>query len=289
VILHTPRMRTWYRAAGSKDGRPVLFIHGNASNSSIWNPILREIPHGVHALAPDMRMYGMSDKELKLNPKRGLADWAEDLEAFLVTKFTPQKPNLHIVGHSLGGLVALRLLANQNIQIDQLTLYAPPPPDGYFTKGPDPAFVKALTEKNREAVRTVVNMTFWHPSYQHPDIDQIVDAVLDMQVGPGAYPEAIVEAVSPARNVGMRSTLLSLKKKPPITWVYGNEDVLVSNNRGGPTNDKMVDDMRSFLVQYAIAGGSFTEIAYERCGHAPFLEILEEQTRFLSGLQALGT
>jgi pimeloyl-ACP methyl ester carboxylesterase len=279
VKLQTPRMRTWYRAAGSKTGRLVLFIHGNASNSNIWNQLLKEIPHEVFALAPDMRMYGMSDPEQKINPKRGVSDWAEDLEVFLKVKLVSIGSGIHIVGHSLGALVALRMLANQVVPIDRLTLYAPPPPHGYFTKGPDASFVKALAQKNREYVTNVINATFWHPSYRHPDVDQIVDAVLQMQVGPGAYPEAIVEAVSPRRNLGLQSALLAVTKKPPITWVYGTDDVLVANHGNGAPNERMVDDMRSFLEQYAHKGGSFEEIAYPTCGHSPFLEVPAEAKR----------
>lgn len=277
-------MRTWYRAAGSKDGRPVLFIHGNASNSAIWNPILKEVPHVVRALAPDMRMYGESDPFLKVNTKRGVADWAEDMESFVEKMFVAQKPNLHVVGHSLGGLVALRLLANQRITIDKLTLYAPPPPHGYFTKGPDPAFVKALARKDRDYVRNVVNLTFWHPTFKHPDIELIVDAVLQMHIGPGGYPDAVVEAVSPARNVGLTSALLGLAHKPPIMWVYGKDDVLVANNGNGSPNEKMIDDMRSFLVHYTQKGGSFEEVAYSQCGHSPFLEKSAEKERLLATL-----
>lgn len=277
-------MRTWYRAAGSKDGRPVLFIHGNASSSAIWNPILKEVSHAVCALAPDMRMYGESDPYLKVNTKRGVADWADDLEAFIEKMYVTQKPRLHIVGHSLGGLVAMRLLANQEITIEKLTLYAPPPPHGYFTKGPDPAFVNALARKDRDYVRNVVNVTFWHPAYTHPEIEQIVDAVLQMQTGHGGYPDAIVEAVSPARNIGLTSVLLGLAQKPPITWVYGKDDVLVTNNGNVSPNEKMVDDMRSFLTQYSSNGGSHDEIVYPNCGHTPFLEVITEKNRLLATL-----
>ena len=277
-------MRTWYRVAGSKYGRLVLFIHGNASNSAIWNPILKELPHDVYALAPDLRMYGLSDPNQKINPKRGLADWAEDIEAFVTMKFKTQDPHFHIVGHSLGGLIALRLLANQRLNIEKLTLYAPPPPHGYFTRGPDPSFVSALVNKDREVVKNVVNTTFWHPSFVHPDIDQIVDAVLQMQVGPGGYPDAVVEAVSPARNEGMTSAILGLQQKPHITWVHGKEDVLVSNNGNGSQEYRMIDETRSFLEKYMYSGGAFEEIAYAHCGHSPFLERHEEQERLIKVL-----
>jgi pimeloyl-ACP methyl ester carboxylesterase len=105
-----------------------------------------------------------------------------------------------------------------------------------------------------------------------------------MQIGPGGYPEAVIEAVSPARNVGLTSALLGLAHKPPITWVYGEEDVLVANNGNGSPNEKMVDDMRSFLVQYAQKGGSFEEIVYSQCGHSPFLEVPTEKDRLLATL-----
>ncbi len=228
-----------------------------------------------------MRMYGMSDPQLKINPMRGVQDWAEDLEIFISDKLGLRKSAVHVVAHSLGALVAFRLLANRKVPIARLTLYAPPPPHGYATNGPDPSFVNALEHKDREFIIKVVNATFWHPSYKHPDLEQIIDSVLQMQTGPGAYPEAIIEAVSPWRNQGLKSTLLTLMHKPPITWVYGHDDVLVANHGFAAPNERMVDDIREFLEQYADNGGSFEEIGYPSCGHSPFLEIPTEADRLL--------
>ena len=277
-------MRTWYRAAGSKDGRPVLFIHGNASNSAIWDPIWNRIPKHVYAVAPDLRMYGYSDPEYKINPTKGLSDWAADISVFVEAVFESSAQGLHIVAHSLGALIAMRLLADQTASISRLTLYATPPPGGFTTKGPDVSFVEALKNKDRHFIKNVVNMTFWHPSYRHPEIEKIVDGVLEMQTGTDGYPNAIIEAVSPTRNEGLLEKLLALAKKPPITWVRGEDDVLISNNGGENASIRYLEDVRQFLSQYADLGGSFKEIAYPHCGHSPFLEIPQEMDRLLYDL-----
>jgi len=40
----------------------------------------------------------------------------------------------------------------------------------------------------------------------------------------------------------------------------------------------------SYLGQYAEAGGSYTEIAYERCGQSPYLEQTAERARLIASL-----
>lgn len=83
-------------------GRPVLLLHGLASNARIWDPVARALAQaGFAVAAPDLRGHGLSDK-----PDQGydITTVAGDL-ADLIERLGWQAPAL--VGHSWGGVLAL--------------------------------------------------------------------------------------------------------------------------------------------------------------------------------------
>jgi pimeloyl-ACP methyl ester carboxylesterase len=85
--------------------------------------------------------------------------------------------------------------------------------------------------------------------------------------------------------------LVGLSTKPPITWVRGDADVIVSDTSlfdlaylgslglvpGWPGTDScppqpMVAQTRAVLDRYVAAGGTYREVVYAGCGHSPHIE-----------------
>jgi pimeloyl-ACP methyl ester carboxylesterase len=85
--------------------------------------------------------------------------------------------------------------------------------------------------------------------------------------------------------------LSNVDPKPPVLWVRGVDDVIVSDTSlydlaylgslgvipGWPGAEAappqpMVAQTRSVLDGYAAAGGSYREVAIADAGHSPFLE-----------------
>jgi len=93
-----------YRTVG--DGPlPILFLHGFASSSTTWQELAGLFPAGEFTLyLLDLKGFGLSGK-----PKDGaysIEDQAEIIRAFILERGLR---SLVIVGHSLGGAVALRV------------------------------------------------------------------------------------------------------------------------------------------------------------------------------------
>ena len=106
-------------------GRSVLvFVHGNFASWRWWQPVLKELSGGYRAYAPDMRGCGDSDR-----PPDGytIAQHADDLDRFIRTL---KLPRLHLVGHSLGGCVAMEYALSRPKHLKTLTLVAPAPAEG---------------------------------------------------------------------------------------------------------------------------------------------------------------
>ena len=84
-------------------GCPLLFLHGTGCDASDWMPVIERLPSEQRCIAPDFRGHGQS--AVPTQPFM-LGNLAEDVEHFA------HHLNLHevvIVGHSLGGMVAMEV------------------------------------------------------------------------------------------------------------------------------------------------------------------------------------
>lgn len=83
-------------------GRPVILLHGLASNARIWELVAPHLGQsGLEILAPDGRGHGLTDKP---DGDYGFATFAQDLAAF-INACDLERPLL--VGHSWGANLAL--------------------------------------------------------------------------------------------------------------------------------------------------------------------------------------
>lgn len=118
---------------GPVTGPPVLLIHGNCSSSGFWEPLLRHLPQQWRIVAPDLRGYGQSPA-LGVDATRGLRDFADDvapLLADLSARAGGSAVKVTVVGHSMGGGVAMQLLIDHPEQIGAVVLEAPVSPYGF--------------------------------------------------------------------------------------------------------------------------------------------------------------
>jgi pyruvate dehydrogenase E2 component (dihydrolipoyllysine-residue acetyltransferase) len=111
------RMR--YLEIGSGDGSPIIFIHGFGADLNTWmftQPVLAE---RHRTIAFDLPGHGGSTKTL-----RGPVDassFAADIERALAVLGIER---LHLVGHSMGGAIALSFAAWQRDRVASMSLIA---------------------------------------------------------------------------------------------------------------------------------------------------------------------
>lgn len=84
-------------------GCPLLFLHGTGCDASDWMPVIERLPSEQRCIAPDFRGHGQS--AVPTQPFT-LADLAGDV--LLLVDFLGIQ-ELVIVGHSLGGMVAMEV------------------------------------------------------------------------------------------------------------------------------------------------------------------------------------
>ena len=119
-------------------------------------------------------------------------------------------------------------------------------------------------------------------------------------IAPGV--KGVLNAMSP-RYFNVAEALVGLSSKPPIVWVRGDRDAIVSDASlfdlanlgklgavpGWPGDEQcppqpMVGQTRAVLERYAAAGGRFTEVVLTDCGHSPHIEYPGPFAAQLTGL-----
>lgn len=108
--------RVALRHDGKVGGPLVLFLHGIGGNSLNWVEQLREIAPFAHAVAWDMRGYGLSED---YEGPYSLDAVAHDIDR-IVDHFG--SPRVHLVGLSMGGMVALEYYRRSPARVASMLL-----------------------------------------------------------------------------------------------------------------------------------------------------------------------
>lgn len=218
LVADGQRFRYLEMGAGEDDQAPVLFLHGFGADLNNWmfnQPALVE--QGHRALALDLPGHGGSGKELADPSLAGLADAVAGFMAAVLSG------PVHLVGHSLGGAIALHLAQSLPGQVASLTLICPaglgPEIDGGFITG----FIEGKRGKH---LKPVLEMLVQDPSLISRDM---VEDVLKFKRLDGAQAAlaAIAEASFPAgrQAADLRAALDGLA--PPVQVIWGQADRIV--------------------------------------------------------------
>ena len=97
-------MRLFYREEGS--GYPLIILHGLYGASDNWLPIAHLLSPFFRVILPDLRNHGHSPH----HPEHTYTALADDVAELIDTLRLSVKP--HLVGHSMGGKVAMLLALN---------------------------------------------------------------------------------------------------------------------------------------------------------------------------------
>jgi pimeloyl-ACP methyl ester carboxylesterase len=98
------------------DGPPLLLVAGLASDSQSWLPVRDALAARFRLVLPDNRGCGRTTPQLApLSVPQMADDCAALLDALGI-------PRAHVLGHSMGGMIALELAARHPDRVDRLVL-----------------------------------------------------------------------------------------------------------------------------------------------------------------------
>ncbi len=235
---------------------------------------------------------------------------------------------VHLLGWSAGAAAVMQLMQDRSASVQSLTLLAPVSPYGFGgTKGANgqavygdyagsgggvvsPEFVKALKEEdtsveNLFSPRNVFRQSYVQPPFIFSNEDELLKSALMQTIGKQHYPGdsspsnnwpgvapgiwGPINALSP--KYFNLSSIVNIKQKPPIFWVHGSQDSIVSDHSMSDLAvlgslgyladwpgieifppQPMVKQTRHVLEAYRQNGGHYQEFIMKNVGHTPHIE-----------------
>ncbi|RPI82514.1 MAG: alpha/beta hydrolase, partial [Chloroflexi bacterium] len=307
-MIPTERIQMHVLFSGPDDGIPVVFVHGNASSSTYWEETMLALPEKYRGIAPDLRGYGDTE-DLLIDATKGACEWSEDLKA--LSDVLGDKPG-HLVGWSMGAAPVLQFTLDYPELVTSITLVNPVSPYGFGgTKDLEgtpfhddfagsgggtvnPEFIRRMQLGDRSTEdpncpRNVINAFYFKPPFRAAREEDYLSSLLLEKCGPDRYPGDMTSSpnwpnVAPGVwgpiNAGSPkylnlSGIVDLDQKPPILWIRGDSDQIVSDGSlfdfgtlgklgyvpGWPGDDvfppqPMVSQTRAVLEKYKANKGS---------------------------------
>lgn len=339
--VQTHRLAINLLSSGPEDGTPVLFVHGNVSSATFWEALMLRLPQQYRGLACDLRGYGETEPK-PVDATLGLGDMVEDVHSLVETVGLER---FHLVGHSMGGGVVMKYAIAHPERLLSLTLVDPMSPYGYSgskdVKGTpcyadgapagagsvNPEFVRFLGEgemgtEAQFAPRNVFRQFYVKPPFVPEDEDVLIQSMCAIRIGEDHYPgDAAPSEHWPTVGPGTRgilnafsrkyfdaSGIADISPKPPILWIRGEDDLIVSNNAmfdiqalgalgavpGWPGAEEcppqpMLDQTEDVLARYESGGGTVSRVVIPESGHSPYVDKPQEfDAAFMAFLGANG-
>ncbi len=209
-----------YEAIGR--GRPLVFIHGWLGSWRYWVPTMEDLSSKHRTYALDLWGFGDSDKRTQ---SYSIKAYVELLDRFL-DKLGVVHPVL--VGHALGGVVALLFASQASDQVDQVVGVSVPLMEEAVSRQ-----LSGLPGNGDSLARLVARRA------KFPEVEMEVHKT-DSVVVPKSMDSSLA--------VDLRSVLLTVGI--PVLLVHGKDDPLISPPQNEWLRDSR-DNIRAILVDDA--------------------------------------
>lgn len=212
-----------------KGTETLILIHGLGSYLPAWNKNIEDLSKNYRTIALDLPGYGKSSKE---NVQPGMANYAQTVLA-LMNELKIKKAIL--VGHSMGGQIAITAALQAPERVTKLVLAAPAGLET-FTEQQKQLFKMTVTPEsvqNTPADRAAANIKI--NFYQMPaDAQFMIDDRLKMAESAdfGNYSKAVAASVAAMVDEPVHDKLPQLQV--PTLIIFGEQDALIPNKYLNP-------------------------------------------------------
>ncbi len=240
----------------------LIFVHGWLGSWRYWVPTMDELSSRYRTYALDLWGYGDSDKSL---PRYSMQDFVELLEAF-IDKLGVTKVSL--IGHSLGGVVAIRL-TNQHPNLVSKVVTVSLPILGSSFNGPNLTrlFGRSRMPQDGKVEKLCKSVIGQKNLAAQEVLLKEADKVSN---------EAILQGVDTLTQLDLQEEirqLSELREPVPLLAIYGKEDSIVS-----PSQAYLLDHSKPFI----------RPIIMEGARHFPMLDDSSKFNRLLKNFLKLG-
>ncbi len=227
------------------NGEPLMLLHGLFGALSNFSDLVSHFKHSHKVIVP---MLPLLDLDLLHTSVGGLQKF--------VQKFIEKRnyTNIHLMGNSLGGHVALVHILKNPDRIRSLILAGS---SGLFENGMGDTYPK---RGDREYIRKKTELTFYDPAMA---TDELVDEVFEITNNRLKVIKIIALAKSAIRN-NLGEELNQIKQ--PTCLIWGNNDTITPPFVAHEFNKLIPNSELHFI---------------DKCGHAPMMEVPGEFNKLL--------
>jgi pimeloyl-ACP methyl ester carboxylesterase len=266
--------------SGRPNGRTVLLLHGKNFSGAYWEPTIRALAsQGYRVIAPDQIGFGKSTKPQAFQfTFQALADSTHALLASL---------NIHrvvVVGHSMGGMLAVRFTLMFPNEVEKLVLVNPLGLEDWKTVVPYRTIDQAYAEELRATPESIRN--YQRTSYYAGHWEQAYEKLIALQAGWTLHAEYPRVAWCAALTSDMIFTQPVIYEFPlvraPTLLIIGQRDRTAIGKGWVPADvGEKLGDYPSLgrKAAAAIPGARLVEI--EGVGHLPQVEAFDRYSEAL--------
>jgi 2-hydroxy-6-oxonona-2,4-dienedioate hydrolase len=229
------------------EGEPLVLLHGLFGALSNFEPLIEFFRQRNKVIVP---MLPLLDLDLLHTSVGGLQKF--------VQKFLEHRNynNVHLLGNSLGGHVALVYILKHPERVKSLILTGS---SGLFENGMGDTYPK---RGDKEYIRNKTALTFYDPKMA---TEELVNEVFEITNNRLKVIKIIALAKSAIRN-NLGEELSQIKQ--PTCLIWGNNDTITPPFVGKEFNKLIPNSELHFI---------------DKCGHAPMMEVPDEFNKILSG------
>jgi 2-hydroxy-6-oxonona-2,4-dienedioate hydrolase len=229
------------------DGEPLLLLHGLFGALSNFRDLIEHFRHTHKVVVPMLPLFDLDIFHTSVG----------GLEKF-VQKFVEIRgyTNIHLLGNSLGGHVALVHILKHPEKIKSLILTGS---SGLFENGMGDSYPK---RGDYDYIKKKTELTFYDPATA---TKELVDEVFEITNSRVKVIKIIALAKSAIRN-NLGEELNQIKQ--PTLLIWGNNDTITPPFVAREFNRLIPNSELHFI---------------DKCGHAPMMEVPDEFNRILDG------
>lgn len=202
-----------YRIVGN--GYPVVFLHGFLESNRMWENLMTHLTN-IQAICIELPGHGESEL---LEENLSLENISEAVKSTILSQ---TKEEFSIVGHSLGGYVALHLAEDKCLNIEQLVLLNSHPwADEAVKKNDRDRTAKIVENHQLLFLNEAIPKLYLKPEYYETKINQLIEDASRMNK------KAIIQTLIAMRDRKNKNCVLE-NWKDRIHIIQGEHDHLIN-------------------------------------------------------------
>ena len=261
--------------AANSNNKTVLLLHGKNFNGAYWKTTIDALTmKGFRVIVPDQVGFGKSSKPVKY--QYSFQQLAQNTKVLLDSL---KIKKIHLLGHSMGGMLATRFTLMYPAMVDKLVLENPIGLEDWKTMVPYTSISESYTTELKQDYETVKKYQLenyydgkWKPAY-----DEWVYLLTGWVKHP-AYPVVAWNNALTSDMVFTQPVLYEFNRiKSPTLLIIGTRDRTAIGKQNATAEVKKTMGQYQILgkaTQQKIKGSQLVEL--DNVGHLPHIEAFEK-------------